>query len=237
MQKRFRPTGSDRFGRAGGERMTIAKWLRSYWQGQESRTSAVISLILVNLFPIFGVLYWKWEVFPIMLLYWSENIIVGFYNVLRMILAKPEEKIGWLAKLFLVPFFIIHYGGFTAGHGLFVIAIFGQSMPGGVIDTNPAAVLNFIITSRLYIAMLALFLSHGYSFLTNYVGKEEYLRTDLQSLMMQPYRRVVLLHITLIIGGFLMVFLQAPVAGLILFVFLKTGMDLRAHFRDHGGRR
>ena len=55
----------------------------------------MIALITVNLFPVFGVLFWEWDVFPIMLVYWSENVIIGFYNVLRMIVCPPNEKEGW----------------------------------------------------------------------------------------------------------------------------------------------
>lgn len=41
-------------------------------------------LIIVNLFPLVCVLAFQWSIAPIMFLYWSENIIVGFINVLKM---------------------------------------------------------------------------------------------------------------------------------------------------------
>lgn len=201
----------------------------SWW----SRFSSVIALILVNLFPVFGVIYWGWDVFPIMLLYWSENVIVGFYNVLRMLTCKPEEPISWLAKIFMVPFFIVHYGGFTAGHGIFVVALFGQ----GVVETSAISevttILNIIWNSNLHLAILSLFLSHGYSFVVNYLGKGEYREASLNSLMTRPYARIVLLHVTLIIGGFIMMALEEPLYGLMFFILLKIGMDLLAHIKEH----
>jgi len=39
---------------------------------------------MANLVPLFGVLALGWNVTPIMIFYWSENLVVGFYNVLKM---------------------------------------------------------------------------------------------------------------------------------------------------------
>ena len=38
---------------------------------------SVIALVLANLVPVFGVFYFHWEVFPLMFLFWSENVIIG----------------------------------------------------------------------------------------------------------------------------------------------------------------
>jgi len=213
--------------------MATKNKVKDYWQSKESRTSAVIALVAVNLFPIFGVLYWGWEIFPIMLLYWSENVIVGFYNVLRLATCRPEEKYSWLGKIFFIPFFIVHYGGFTAGHGVFVAAIFSQNATGYSGGFSPLEILRFIVENKLFLAIAALFVSHGYSFVANYLGKGEYEKADVQTLMMQPYRRVIVLHITIIIGGFLMMALNSPFIGLLFFILFKTFMDFGAHVKEH----
>lgn len=210
--------------------MNLIEKLKDYWTGRETSTSAMITLITVNLFPIFGVLVWGWEVFPIMLLYWSENIIVGFYNVLRLAVCNPEEKTGCTGKFFFIPFFIVHYGGFAAGHGVFIIALFGGDAAG---SSGVDSLWQFILDSKIFFAMAALFVSHGYSYIKNYLGKGEYRRASVQTLMMQPYKRVVLLHITIIFGGFLMMALNSPFMGLLFFILLKTGMDLMAHLKEH----
>ena len=44
--------------------------------------------------------------------------------------------------------------------------------------------------------------------------------------MVAPYRRIVVLHITIIASGFLLGALEEPVAGLVLLVVLKTLFDL-----------
>ena len=46
---------------------------------------------------------------------------------------------------------------------------------------------------------------------------------------MQPYQRVVVLHVTVLAGGFVVLLLGQPTLALVLLVLLKTGADLRAH--------
>ncbi|MGB7297217.1 MAG: DUF6498-containing protein [Candidatus Aminicenantales bacterium] len=65
------------------------------------------------------------------------------------------------------------------------------------------------------------------------MGKGEYRKTSVDELMARPYVRIVLLHLTLIFGGFLLQALGSPLAGLLLFLVLKIGFDLKAHLREH----
>jgi len=51
--------------------------------------------------------------------------------------------------------------------------------------------------------------------------------------MFQPYGRVVIMHLTIMAGGFLGMTLGAPVLGLIVLVMLKTVIDILAHLRQH----
>ena len=96
---------------------------RADWQ-----RPSVIALVLANLVPVFGVLFLHWEVFPLMFLFWSENAIIGVLNVLKMLTANPESPVSWAGKLFIIPFFCVHYGMFTFVHGIFVIALFGGGL-------------------------------------------------------------------------------------------------------------
>jgi hypothetical protein len=52
--------------------------------------------------------------------------------------------------------------------------------------------------------------------------------------MKEPYRRIVVMHITIIFGGWFILALGAPAWALVLLVGLKTGVDLAAHRREHG---
>jgi hypothetical protein len=199
---------------------------------------SLIALIAANLFPVYGVVFLGWEVFPLLMLFWLENIIIGGYNVLKMLLAAPGEAAGWGEKLFVIPFFCVHYGMFAFGHGLFLFGVFGgyfrEDMP---FPADVAVVFQIIREAQVAWAVLALAVSHGLSFVLNYIGRGEYRQVRAGQLMAQPYARVVLLHVTIILGGFLLMVLQSPIAGLLLLLVLKTVLDIRAHLREHAKYR
>src|SRR5437764_13367701 len=51
--------------------------------------------------------------------------------------------------------------------------------------------------------------------------------------MTRPYGRVMVLHVVILGGGFLVQALGAPVAAIAMLVVLKTGLDLVGHLREH----
>jgi uncharacterized membrane protein AbrB (regulator of aidB expression) len=51
--------------------------------------------------------------------------------------------------------------------------------------------------------------------------------------MFRPYGRVMVLHVVILLGGFLVQLLGSPAPALALLVLLKTGLDLGAHLREH----
>jgi hypothetical protein len=51
--------------------------------------------------------------------------------------------------------------------------------------------------------------------------------------MFAPYGRVVMLHLTILFGAFIIAILGAPIGALIVLVVLKTAFDLRLHLRQH----
>jgi hypothetical protein len=81
-------------------------------------------------------------------------------------------------------------------------------------------------------AILGLVVSHGVSFVTNYIGKNEYRRVGLMELMNQPYGRIVVMHLAILFGGFLVLALHSRTPALLLLVALKIGFDLRCHARE-----
>ena len=49
---------------------------------------------------------------------------------------------------------------------------------------------------------------------------------SVKDLMVKPYRRIVVLHITILAGGFALAALDEPTAGLLILVLVKTGSDV-----------
>jgi hypothetical protein len=208
----------------------------------------VIALLAANMIPLFGVLFLKWDAFYVVLLYWAENLVIGFYNVLKMAFVAVPHPMAHLGKLFMIPFFTVHYGIFTAVHGFFVFAIFnkdngvdppmgGENWPCCLVFVqmffNLAKYTYSVIPPQVRLSVLALLASHGISFVYNYIFKREYATTHPIKLMASPYGRVVVMHIAILAGGFFTMALGSPAILLAVLVVLKTILDLSLHNRSH----
>ncbi len=145
----------------------------------------------------------------------------------------PKDRTLWIVKLFAIPFFTFHYGMFTYIHGVFVFALFGRGLVQHSGSPTVKLVAGALEEYHLWPAVLALVASHGFSYAWNYLGKGEFRRLTIGALMAGPYARVFVLHIAIIGGGFLIMLLKSPTAGLVLLVALKIAMDLIAHTKEH----
>ena len=206
------------------------------------RQWSLLALIVVNLLPLAGVLFLGWDVGALVLLYWAENLIIGFYTLLKMLVNSPWQGLGTTI------FFLIHYGGFCAIHGMFVIELLLQ------VEIDPAPEkpwpLFLVVPQMLFIALQqllevvpsrwlfafgALFISHGISFVLNFLLGGEREGVTQKQLMASPYGRVVVLHVAIIFGGIAVQAMGEPVAMLVVLVLLKLGLDIKLHLRQHGG--
>lgn len=205
-------------------------------------TPAQLALVLANLIPLFGVLYLDWDVGSIVVLYWLENLVIGGYTILKMLIT------GKSGALFNVLFFIVHYGGFCAVHGLFVLQLtaFGTDTPEALSETSwpgPLVLVEmFLNLMRQLLAaapehviwvIIAMVLSHGVSFALNFIGQGEYKSSRVHQLMTAPYKRIAVLHIAIIAGAFLVKQLGSPLGLLLALVALKIGLDIMLHNRSH----
>jgi hypothetical protein len=139
------------------------------------------------------------------------------------------------------PFFTVHYGMFWLVHGVFVVTLFGPTGPfaGPGAVAGPSLPIALPITGEVPLvpgagwAIAALLLSHGVSFVQTWLRGGERDGVGPATLMRRPYGRVLVLHLTLLLGGFLVVALGAPLLALVLMVAIKIGVDAAAHLRSH----
>jgi hypothetical protein len=201
------------------------------------RKPSVVVLILANLVPLAGVLLWKWDLFGLMLLYWMETGIIGLFAIIHMAIVAR-----WGA-LFLVPFFCVHFGGFMLGHLFFLVIMFGGARTTDIAHLQDL-VLKQIDDAGVWIALAALCVSHGVSFVLNLKRSfqpQPLARhatvvpapPDPTSLMVAPYGRVVIMHLTIIFGAILAQKLGSNAAAFALLIVLKTAVDLAAHVRKN----
>jgi hypothetical protein len=187
---------------------------------------STLILVFANLIPIAGSAFLGWNLADVMVLYWTESAVIGFFNVCKMIV------IGRWVALLSGTFFIAHFGAFMAVHFLFVFTIFvepTQSEPASSGDL--ANVAQLFIT--LWPALAVLFISHAFSFYTNFLGRQEYQGRTLNDQMSEPYSRIIFMHMVLIFGGGLTMILGGPVLILIIVIALKIYFDVKAHLKQH----
>jgi hypothetical protein len=206
------------------------------WYRLTSSVGAVVALIVANLVPLIGVLFFGWSVWNILIVYWLENGIVGGFNVLKMAAATgigtPQgmtmnnRPVAGNAKAALIPFFVMHYGIFWVVHGIFVFTLpfLFTGEPGSASGVNPGAIV---------LAGIALAISHGVSYRWNYLHAGEYRRVSAAQLMFAPYGRLLALHMTIILGAVAIGTTGAQAAAVAILVAIKIAIDLALHLAEH----
>ena len=205
----------------------------------------LLSLLLVNGIIIVLAVSQGWDLGTTIFVYWAQSIIIGFFTVVRILGLRiedlPSEEIEaipaallqvkdrkssfWTIKIGLAAFFSLHYGLFHYGY-LSFLEIFGFVMPGDIRDAG-----------CMVLACGLFFANHLYSFLF-YRESERKQGTYVQELFVRPYLRIIPIHITIILGGFLTMIFYAigrdpSVFILVVFLLVKTLVDAWMHIRKH----
>jgi hypothetical protein len=223
------------------------------WYRIGSSVWAVVSLVLANLVPLAGVLWFGWSVRTVLIVYWLENGVVGAFNILKILhaegtdRARPEVVVApdgrrirlpataaslppGLQRVAAIPFFLAHYGVFWLVHGIFVLTLplFAVAAADQVLSTGTAP-----DPGQIVVVLVLLAISHAVSYRLNFIGRGEYLHVSPRQQAMEPYGRLVILHATIVIGGVAIAVTGASAAAIVVLVLLKTAMDLALHLREH----
>jgi hypothetical protein len=224
------------------------------WSPRASRLITTIVLVVVNLVPVPLVVSGAWRSGDVMIAYWLENIVVGFWTLVQIRTARGTQPTatggkrgvrvtlngrdaGAMPTGGLAVFFCLHYGIFTVVHGVFagVIAVMAGGLTGSV--------------WTWVLMLVAMFVSHGLSTAVHWFGQGERDRVTPSAAMMRPYGRIVVLQVAVIGGFLLMAFagdgwggsgsFDVP-AGLdpvvlpgLLLIVLKLTLDVITHLIQH----
>jgi len=205
-----------------------------------------ISIIVVNLVPLFGAIFLGWDLTTLLIIYWSENIAIGFWNIFKLLKAPrvndknnkyhisfedmTKEEIDRInnssnlagIKLSYTLFFMVHYSLFTFVHGFFIFSTFLQATTNFLLYL-PGIIFTFIL----------IFLSHGFSYLLNFIGKREYEETSLTELMIKPYKRIFITHFVVILVSIALQELNDTFLPALILIIIKTIGDLIFHIIEH----
>jgi hypothetical protein len=202
-----------------------------------SRT-ATVGLLVGNAVPLVGVLAFDWSAAVLLVVYWLESGVVGASFLVKILRARGVDDPATLPNIrfnersvasfvgepnrSVAEFFASHYGVFWLVHGAFVGVLSGMPTSGPV-EVVPIAV-----------SFVALAAYHAVSYWRHFAVGDEASRRGPVTLMVEPYRRVFVLHLTVIFGMFGVMSLGAPAALVAVLVLVKTILDLRGHWREHG---
>ena len=238
--------------------MDVSAGQKTFWSFWKKWDASIWGLVVANFVPVFGIVFFDWDGSAVVFIYWSENLIVGFYNILKMILALGGKTVisTILLKVYLIPFFVVHFGAFCFGHGMFLLMLTefsnvlwssDTSEPGmwekydllenseSGFDSFPfledfvnlVKVVWWEYSSEIAMPLLAMLISHGIMFYTNYIQKGLYLERDPALQMMIPYGRIVLMHIAIIFTGIPAILFGSPIPLLLILVAEKIAIDIQ----------
>ncbi|HHI79103.1 MAG TPA: hypothetical protein ENK02_03915 [Planctomycetes bacterium] len=193
-------------------------------------------LLAANLLPLLGFLFLGWDPAELLIIYWSESLIVWFFTLPKLAMARKQGSQtppSLLSRIPLMLFFTVHYGLFMFVHLVFLTVLVGGFDKGDPISTARSFVTPFLSKAPLLLTLAALFLSHGFSFFSNFLGNREYLAKGPGRFMGAVYGRIIIMHVAILFGAFAIFLLGLPQGVFLLFILAKTFADLRAHRREH----
>lgn len=181
----------------------------------------LLSLLVANGVTIVLALLQDWDLGTVLAVYWFQSVAIGFFTLVRL-LGTPagDGASSRLPSLFLAGFFTVHYGLF---HLVYLVFLTGFFLGGTVGAADLAGIA---------LGCAAFLVNHLVSFLW-YRPREE---TAPAAIFAEPYARIVPMHIAIIAGGFATTMLPGaagPRVVLLLFLLLKTGVDVAAHLKKH----
>lgn len=174
-----------------------------------------------------GVLLFDWPAFTVLAFYWLENVVIGGFTALR-ILALGARSERYVQSLVHVVFFTFHYGLFCFVHGTFLATLFGgaRSLQHAA---DPVLLMVGRVASDGYGALVvaAIVVAAAADAWRALAAADIDAPDAIRDAMGEPYGRVMVLHLVLILGGFVMTTLQLPALAALLLVVFKLFHDVR----------
>jgi hypothetical protein len=200
-------------------------------------------LLAGNVVPLGGIVFAGWKLHTILVVYWLESGVTGAIFTAKVLQCTGNDDAAALPSFPKVDggqpatslvgrpnqgvarVFLKQYGSFWLGHGFFVL-----SYP-------VVFAVEFASPSTVVVASVGLVTSHLASYQRNFIGRQEYAHTGPVTLMIEPYRRVFVLHATVVLGAIAITVIGSPAGAVAIMIGLKTLFDLFGHWSEHNRAR
>jgi len=197
------------------------------------------SLVIANLLPVVGVWFLNWSAQEVFLVYCLETIIIGGFTLIKMLIAglivkKDEWQTTGGASIkqpfwFFMFFFLIHYGFFVAVQMGMFFAVSGLGDQYGITFSNFFSKWPSMLTNDAYIMLGVFIVSYGIRLTTDFILTGEYKTSSLGYLMFQPYGRIFVQQVTVILGSMLLSF-GAGKIFIFIFALIKIFFEVFIDF-------
>jgi len=208
---------------------------RGNLEWRDLRDISVLGLLASNIVVIIWALIENWDLSFLMLVYWAQNVIIGIFwfytiitykNAYRKYTEDPFElpdKLNAFSRLGLGLFFLMHFGCFHLVYFIFLLAPTRLEQ-----KTFEFSLLPFVIFTGL-------FFINQLIWSINFAGKSEHKPANISKLMGFPYARVVPIHLAIMIGIWVSDKGLNPQFTTLIFLMLKTVVDVIMHVQQKKG--
>ncbi len=204
---------------------------------------STLLILAANLLPLIGVIFWGWDTFLVVMLFWMETAIFAFWAMTSILLGVPatEKEIpSFGGRVALVIFFTLHSGLFMLVHLLFLWALFSGDWRSEILGAGDFF-RKIVVNTGLWLPLLVSFIGRGVATMVDRAPELSTLSAPIVKPKAQAdedeepkgaigplYVRIVILHIVIIAGAWLA---QAfgSIAPFILLILFKTAVDLSFH--------
>ena len=197
------------------------------------------SLFIANLLPVVGVWFFNWSAQEVFLVYCLETIIIGIFALLKMLITGLIKKNdewqttgGSIIKQpfwFFMFFFLIHYSFFVAVQMGIFFSVSGIGDQNGITISNFFSKWPSLLTNDAYIMLGVFIVSYSFRFISDFILSGDYKTSSLGSLMFQPYGRIFVQQVTVILGSMLLSF-GAGKIFILVFALIKIFFEVFIDF-------
>jgi hypothetical protein len=206
------------------------------WKRADLTGFSAFSILASNLLVIVFAVVDKLSAVDLLWIYWSQSVIIGLFNVVEILALKEFSTEGFnqggrpmpptrAAKISTALFFLFHYGFFHAIYAVF-LGTFSRMSDG----PSGGGSKSFVLYSAAIF-----FARYLIDFIRSRAAGREGV-PNLGTMMFAPYARIVPMHLTIILGGFVgAIGSFSPGTDLIILVIfagVKTVVELFTHSVD-----
>jgi len=193
-------------------------------------------IIILNLIPVYGMLFLKWSIFSVLYFYWLETLVISFSNAVKMAYAAKSIP-GNRTKM------MLQYLFFRLAMFFFYL-IFIFVFVGLIIATKEQLrtnLMTFLFLDKAFNwAVVGMILSYGFNLTFNYILNDEYKHFSPNDFNIVFDFRTVIMHIVIVLGAVIYGFMeekgmtseQGSYLYLGFFILLKTLYDIFIYYSD-----